>query len=47
MLKGVLFSDKFDASGVAEGFNSLFEQGELETDYGNRKNIAIDIFDSL
>jgi len=28
MLKGVLFSDKFDASSIAEGFNTFFEGGK-------------------
>jgi len=44
MLKGVLFSGKFDAPQVAAGFNSFFEGGEYQD---RREDSAIDIFNSL
>ena len=47
ILKGELFSGKFSPDRIAESFNSIFEGGHLETEYGNRKDIAIDIFKSL
>ena len=47
ILKGELFSGKHDSARIAESFNSLFEKGKLETDYGNRKDVAIDIFKSM
>ena len=47
ILKGELFSGKFSPDRIAESFNSIFEKGKLETDYGNRKDIAIDIYKDL
>ena len=47
ILKGELFSGKNGPDRIAESFNSIFEKGKLETDYGNRKNIAMDIYKSM
>ena len=42
-----IFANEKDPSKIAESFNSIFEKGELETEYGNRKNIAINIYKDL
>ena len=47
ILKSELFSGKFSPDRIAESFNSLFEEGQLQTGYGNRKDIAIDIYKDL
>tara|TARA_R110002167_G_scaffold283906_1_gene489099 strand:+ start:177 stop:797 length:621 start_codon:yes stop_codon:yes gene_type:complete len=44
ILKGELFSGKAEPERVAESFNSIFEKGELETDYGNRRDLATKIY---
>ena len=45
ILKGELFSGKFEPDRVAESFNSIFEKGKLETEYGNRKDLATKAYD--
>ena len=45
ILKGELFSGKAEPERVAESFNSIFEKGELETNYGNRRDLATKIYD--
>ena len=47
ILKGELFSGKFSPDRIAESFNSIFEKGKLETGYGNRKDVAINIYEEL
>ena len=47
ILKGELFSGKFSPDRIAESFNTIFEKGKLETDYGNRKDIALGIYEEL
>jgi hypothetical protein len=47
IIKGELFSGKFGPDRIAESFNTLFEEGQLQTKYGNRKDIAIDIYKDL
>jgi len=47
IIKGELFSGKHGPDRIAESFNSLFEEGQLQTGYGNRKDIAIDIYKDL
>ena len=47
ILSGELFSGKFSPDRIASSFNSLFEKGLLETDYGNRKDIAVNIYEEL
>jgi len=47
ILKGELFSGKFAPDRIASSFNSIFEKGLLETEYGNRKDIAVDIYEEL
>ena len=46
-LKSELFSGKFSPDRIAESFNSIFEKGKLETDYGNRKDVAVGIYEEL
>ena len=45
ILKGELFSGKFEPDRIAKSFNSIFEKGKLETKYGNRENLANKIYD--
>ena len=47
ILKSELFSGKFSPDRIAESFNSIFEKGKLETDYGNRKDVALNIYEEL
>jgi len=44
ILKGELFSGKFEPDRIAKSFNSIFEKGKLETDYGNREDLANEIY---
>ena len=45
ILKGELFSGKFEPDRIAKSFNSIFEKGKLETDYGNREDLANKIYE--
>jgi hypothetical protein len=45
ILKGELFSGKFEPDRIAKSFNSIFEKGKLETDYGNRQDLANKIYE--
>ena len=47
ILKGELFSGKFAPDRIASSFNSIFEKGLPETEYGNRKDIAVNIYEEL
>ena len=44
ILKGELFSGKFEPDRIAKSFNSIFEKGKLETEYGNRQDLANEIY---
>jgi len=44
ILKGELFSGKFEPDRIAKSFNSIFEKGKLETEYGNRQDLADEIY---
>ena len=45
ILKGELFSGKFEPDRIAKSFNSIFEKGKLETEYGNREDLANKIYE--
>ena len=45
VIKGELFSGKFEPDRIAKSFNSIFEKGKLETDYGNREDLANKIYE--
>jgi len=45
ILKGELFSGKFEPDRIAKSFNSIFEKGKLETEYGNRDDLANKIYE--
>ena len=45
ILKGELFSGKFEPDRIAKSFNSIFEKGKLKTEYGNREDLANKIYE--
>ena len=47
ILKGELFSGKHGPDRIASSFNSIFEKGLPETEYGNREDIALSIYEEL